>query len=183
MQYLLRCISPKLATHRPFAALHQSFRTQGVSGRRADMMARTVRDPFSPSLACAGCGAALARVVLLSANHLAVNLKAEFEICHLHEKLRHLINWQWVRLAKSSGIQLEIMEDLARAKDDAAPGLITKFWAPLPPWKACCTKNALTLIWRATCLANSGYKRSHRPSPPDRSPDWAWSDGWSLTRR
>ena len=89
-------------------------------------------DPFSPSLVCAGCGAALARVVLLSANHLAVNLKAEFEICHLHEKLRHLIHWQWVRLAEIQQIQLEIMEDLARAKDDAAPGLITKFWAPLP---------------------------------------------------
>jgi uncharacterized membrane protein len=50
---------------------------------------------------------------LRSENDYRVNLKAEFEIRHLHEKLDHLINRQWERLAEIQQIQLEIMEDLA----------------------------------------------------------------------
>jgi uncharacterized membrane protein len=49
---------------------------------------------------------------LRSENDYRVNLKAEFEIRHLHEKLDHLINRQWERLAEIQQIQLEIMEDL-----------------------------------------------------------------------
>lgn len=50
---------------------------------------------------------------LRSQDDFRVNLKAEFEIRHLHEKLDHLINRQWERLAEIQQIQLEIMEDLA----------------------------------------------------------------------
>jgi len=50
---------------------------------------------------------------LRSENDYRVNLKAEFEIRHLHEKLDHLISRQWERLAEIQQIQLEIMEDLA----------------------------------------------------------------------
>ena len=53
---------------------------------------------------------------LRSENDYRVNLKAEFEIRHLHEKLDHLINRQWERLAEIQQIQLEIMEDIASRK-------------------------------------------------------------------
>jgi uncharacterized membrane protein len=50
---------------------------------------------------------------LRSENDYKVNLKAELEIRNLHEKIDHLINRQWERLAEIQQIQLEIMEDLA----------------------------------------------------------------------
>jgi len=50
---------------------------------------------------------------LRSENDYKVNLKAELEIRHLHEKIDHLINRQWERLAEIQQIQLEIMEDLS----------------------------------------------------------------------
>lgn len=46
-----------------------------------------------------------------SLNDYQVNLKAELEIRHLHEKLDHLINKQWQRLAEIQQLQLEIMQD------------------------------------------------------------------------
>ena len=48
---------------------------------------------------------------LRSLNDYQVNLKAELEIRHLHEKLDHLINKQWQRLAEIQQLQLEIMQD------------------------------------------------------------------------
>jgi uncharacterized membrane protein len=53
---------------------------------------------------------------LRSENDYKVNLKAELEIRNLHEKVDHLINRQWERLAEIQQIQLEIMEDLATRK-------------------------------------------------------------------
>jgi uncharacterized membrane protein len=50
---------------------------------------------------------------LRSENDYRVNLKAELEIRHLHEKVDHLITRQWERLAEIQQIQLEIMQDLA----------------------------------------------------------------------
>jgi uncharacterized membrane protein len=47
---------------------------------------------------------------LRSQNDYRVNLKAELEIRHLHEKIDHLINRQWERLAEIQQIQLEIMQ-------------------------------------------------------------------------
>jgi uncharacterized membrane protein len=51
---------------------------------------------------------------LRSRNDYQVNLKAELEIRHLHEKLDHLIVKQWQRLAEIQQIQLEIMQDARR---------------------------------------------------------------------
>jgi uncharacterized membrane protein len=53
---------------------------------------------------------------LRSQNDFRVNLKAELEIRHLHEKIDHLINRQWERLAEIQQIQLEIMQDMTRRK-------------------------------------------------------------------
>jgi uncharacterized membrane protein len=43
-----------------------------------------------------------------------VNLKAELEIRHLHEKVDHLLRNQWQRLLEIQEIQTELMEELAR---------------------------------------------------------------------
>jgi uncharacterized membrane protein len=43
-----------------------------------------------------------------------VNLKAELEIRHLHEKIDHLLVNQWHRLLEIQEIQTELMEELAR---------------------------------------------------------------------
>ena len=51
---------------------------------------------------------------LRSFNDYKVNLKAELEIRHLHEKLDHLITRQWQRLAEIQRIQLEIMQETRR---------------------------------------------------------------------
>ncbi|MCK0198059.1 DUF1003 domain-containing protein [Ancylobacter sp. 6x-1] len=51
-----------------------------------------------------------------SENDYRVNLKAELEIRHLHEKIDHMLNRQWERLAEIQAIQLELMEDLARRR-------------------------------------------------------------------
>ena len=50
---------------------------------------------------------------LRSENDYRVNLKAELEIRHLHEKIDHMLTRQWERLAEMQQIQLEIMQELA----------------------------------------------------------------------
>jgi len=45
-----------------------------------------------------------------------VNLKAELEIRHLHEKLDHLLNSQWQRLLEIQEIQTQLMEEIAEKK-------------------------------------------------------------------
>jgi uncharacterized membrane protein len=51
----------------------------------------------------------------LQAEHdYRVNLKAELEIRHLHEKMDHLLMNQWQRLMEIQQIQVELMEGLAR---------------------------------------------------------------------
>lgn len=50
---------------------------------------------------------------LRSENDYRVNLKAELEIRHLHEKIDHMLNHQWERLAEIQEIQIELMEELA----------------------------------------------------------------------
>jgi uncharacterized membrane protein len=49
-----------------------------------------------------------------SQNDYQVNLKAELEIRHLHEKIDHLLSRQWQRLAEIQQMQLEAMQDMAR---------------------------------------------------------------------
>jgi uncharacterized membrane protein len=50
---------------------------------------------------------------LRSDSDYRVNLKAELEIRHLHEKMDHLISRQWQRLAEIQQMQLELMHDLS----------------------------------------------------------------------
>jgi uncharacterized membrane protein len=50
---------------------------------------------------------------LRSENDYRVNLKAELEIRHLHEKLDHLLQHQWERLIEIQQIQIELMKELA----------------------------------------------------------------------
>jgi uncharacterized membrane protein len=50
----------------------------------------------------------------LQAEHdYRINLKAELEIRHLHEKMDHLLMNQWQRLMEIQQIQMELMEELA----------------------------------------------------------------------
>jgi uncharacterized membrane protein len=48
---------------------------------------------------------------LRSLNDYRVNLKAELEIRHLHEKIDYLISKQWQRLAEIQRMQLEMMHE------------------------------------------------------------------------
>lgn len=43
-----------------------------------------------------------------------VNLKAELEIRHLHQKIDHLLSHQWERLLEIQEIQMELIEELRR---------------------------------------------------------------------
>jgi uncharacterized membrane protein len=51
-----------------------------------------------------------------------INLKAELEIRHLHEKIDHLLMNQWQRLMEIQQIQMELMEELARKKKSERTG-------------------------------------------------------------
>lgn len=47
-----------------------------------------------------------------------VNLKAELEIRHLHEKMDLLLKHQWQRLLEIQQIQIELMEELVAKKSE-----------------------------------------------------------------
>jgi uncharacterized membrane protein len=53
---------------------------------------------------------------LRSENDYRVNLKAELEIRHLHEKMDHLLTRQWHRLAELQQMQVEIMQEISGQK-------------------------------------------------------------------
>jgi uncharacterized membrane protein len=53
---------------------------------------------------------------LRSENDYRVNLKAELEIRHLHEKMDHLLTRQWQRLAELQQVQVEIMQEISGQK-------------------------------------------------------------------
>jgi uncharacterized membrane protein len=53
---------------------------------------------------------------LRSQHDYQVNLKAELEIRHLHEKVDHLLSHQWERLVQIQEIQIELLSDLANRK-------------------------------------------------------------------
>ncbi|CAA0105054.1 Uncharacterised protein [Starkeya nomas] len=53
---------------------------------------------------------------LRSENDYRINLKAELEIRHLHEKIDHMLTRQWERLAEIQSIQIDLMEDLAQRR-------------------------------------------------------------------
>lgn len=54
-----------------------------------------------------------ARDRLRAENDFKINLKAELEIRHLHEKLDHLLTQQWERLAQIQEIQIDLLETMA----------------------------------------------------------------------
>jgi uncharacterized membrane protein len=45
-----------------------------------------------------------------------VNLKAELEIRHLHQKIDHLLSRQWERLVEIQEVQIELIDQIARRK-------------------------------------------------------------------
>ncbi|WP_180004727.1 MULTISPECIES: DUF1003 domain-containing protein [unclassified Acinetobacter] len=51
-----------------------------------------------------------------SENDYQVNLKAELEIRHLHEKIDHLLMHQWDRLATIQEIQLDLLSEMSKKK-------------------------------------------------------------------
>jgi uncharacterized membrane protein len=53
-------------------------------------------------------------------NDYKINLKAELEIRHLHEKIDHLLRRQYNRLFEIQQIQIELLEELARKQQTPA---------------------------------------------------------------
>lgn len=53
---------------------------------------------------------------LRSQHDYKVNLKAELEIRHLHEKIDHLLSHQWERLVQIQEIQIELLSELSSKK-------------------------------------------------------------------
>ena len=53
---------------------------------------------------------------LRSEHDYRINLKAELEIRHLHEKIDHLLFRQWERLAEMQQIEIELMAEVAALK-------------------------------------------------------------------
>jgi uncharacterized membrane protein len=51
---------------------------------------------------------------LRSQHDYQVNLKAELEIRHLHEKVDHLLSHQWERLAQIQEIQLDLLNEIEK---------------------------------------------------------------------
>jgi uncharacterized membrane protein len=56
---------------------------------------------------------------LQAENDYKINLKAELEIRHLHEKIDHLLRRQYNRLFEIQPIQIELLEELARKREPA----------------------------------------------------------------
>ena len=54
-----------------------------------------------------------ARDRIRAENDYRINLKAELEIRHLHEKMDHLLMKQWERLLEIQEVQIDIMEELS----------------------------------------------------------------------
>ncbi len=54
-----------------------------------------------------------ARDRIRAENDYRINLKAELEIRHLHEKMDHLLMKQWERLLEIQEVQMDIMEELS----------------------------------------------------------------------
>ncbi|PYL76867.1 MAG: hypothetical protein DMF26_05470 [Verrucomicrobia bacterium] len=57
-----------------------------------------------------------ARDRLRAENNYKVNLKAELEIRHLHEKIDHLLRRQYNRLFEIQQIQIELLQEISRHK-------------------------------------------------------------------
>ena len=91
-----------------------------------------IRKPFDPypfillNLLLSSLAAIQAPVIMMSQNRqeskdrlraendYRVNLKAELEIRHLHEKIDHMLSRQWGRLVEIQEIQIDFMNEIAR---------------------------------------------------------------------
>jgi uncharacterized membrane protein len=62
-----------------------------------------------------------ARDRLRGENDYKINLKAELEIRHLHEKIDHLLRRQYNRLFEIQQIQIELLEELTRKGEKQSP--------------------------------------------------------------
>ncbi len=62
-----------------------------------------------------------ARDRLRGENDYKINLKAELEIRHLHEKIDHLLRRQYNRLFEIQQIQIELLEELTRKGEKPPP--------------------------------------------------------------
>jgi uncharacterized membrane protein len=94
-------------------------------------LARSPADPYPYILLnlLLSCLAAVqAPVILMSQNRqeqkdrlrsqhdYQIDLKAELEVRHLHEKVDHLLSHQWERLMKIQELQIELLTELGRRK-------------------------------------------------------------------
>lgn len=93
-----------------------------------------LRKPFDPypfillNLVLSCLAAIQAPVIMMSQNRqeakdrlrsqhdYRVNLKAELEIRHLHDKIDHLLSHQWERLVEIQQIQIDLLSELARLR-------------------------------------------------------------------
>ncbi len=57
-----------------------------------------------------------ARDRLRAQNDYRINLKAELEIRHLHEKIDHLLQAQWERLAEIQEVQIDILNSTSQGR-------------------------------------------------------------------
>jgi uncharacterized membrane protein len=64
-----------------------------------------------------------ARDRLRAESDYRVNLEAELEIRHVHEKLDHLLQHQWEQLIEIQQIQIELMNELSTSLNQSATGL------------------------------------------------------------
>lgn len=96
----------------------------------------TIRTPFDPypyillNLILSCLAAIQAPIIMMSQNRIEVrdrlrsendyqvNLKAELEIRHLHEKLDVLLKHQWQKLLEIQQIQMDFMKELVRRNPD-----------------------------------------------------------------
>ena len=94
-----------------------------------------IKKPFDPypfillNLVLSCLAAVQAPVIMMSQNRVEdkdrlrsqhdyrVNLKAELEIRHLHDKVDHLLSHQWERLVEIQKIQIDLLSELARLRD------------------------------------------------------------------
>ncbi|MDP4978430.1 MAG: DUF1003 domain-containing protein [Desulfobacterales bacterium] len=64
-----------------------------------------------------------AKARLRSQHDYYVNLKAELEIRHLHEKIDHLLSRQWERLVEIQQIQIDLMSEISRIREKSSKQL------------------------------------------------------------
>ncbi|MDF1788962.1 MAG: DUF1003 domain-containing protein [Verrucomicrobiales bacterium] len=58
---------------------------------------------------------------ILGEHEYQINLKAELEIRHLHEKVDHLMMQQWERLVEIQQVQIELLEEIGEHRHKQPP--------------------------------------------------------------